>query len=733
MEALSRDSSSKTSLGQSRNMNEVISMINSCAAIVIAAKHGELIKIRDASGITYTVGTLRCKFDFRTTDWNLTTRTAVFCKGNVAKNPNIADKAIGVLLDKVDECAVPPEVLLPNEKYFSVGVWGVTDDGLRIVSKWLVFNIEDGCYVDSVESIPPTPSVYEQILTQLSSKAPIEHEHDDKYYPIEDIDKKFQDIKVSPDDIPTKVSQLENDKGYLTEYTETDPTVPAWAKSATKPTYTAREVGADPSGTAAGVLEEAKKYTNEKISTVDVSSQISTHNTNTVAHNDIRLKLQEVANKLNTFLDSDDITLDQLSEIIAYIKDNKELIESVTTNKVSVTDIIDNLITPSSNKPLSANQGVILKSLIDSIVVPSKVSQLTNDAGYLNSIPDEYAKKTELPTKESLGLDRVDNTPDSEKSVAYAVSSQKDKQGNEIDKHYATKNELSAIPKFNILPVEKLPTENISSTTVYLIPYGDESQNIYDEYIYVNGVWEKLGTQTIDLTDYTTKEELSLEINNIVNGTTVVHTAQNADRAMFDGDENEITKHYSTKDEINSIVGDRSQLVERPNDDLVTAINNVWNNAENAKLTANAAQTDAVTAITNAETAVKIAKGANQSKTFADYLAVITTLNNAESSVYNAGQNIYVIKTDVPDLWISETVDTPKFYTYSTDETFIEDLVTNGKITIGFYAVSMLETQKVNLTEYATKEELGDIDAALDEIITLQEGLILPDAEEVEF
>ena len=32
--------------------------------------------------------------------------------------------------------------------------------------------------------------------------------------------------------------------GFLTGYTETDPTVPAWAKASTKPTYTAAEVGA---------------------------------------------------------------------------------------------------------------------------------------------------------------------------------------------------------------------------------------------------------------------------------------------------------------------------------------------------------------------------------------------------------------------------------------------------------------------------------------------------------
>lgn len=36
---------------------------------------------------------------------------------------------------------------------------------------------------------------------------------------------------------------------YLTSYTETDPTVPAWAKASTKPTYTASEVGALPSTT----------------------------------------------------------------------------------------------------------------------------------------------------------------------------------------------------------------------------------------------------------------------------------------------------------------------------------------------------------------------------------------------------------------------------------------------------------------------------------------------------
>lgn len=58
------------------------------------------------------------------------------------------------------------------------------------------------------------------------------------------------DVGALPDSttIPTKVSELDNDSGFLT--TETDPTVPAWAKASNKPTYTASEVGALPDTTS---------------------------------------------------------------------------------------------------------------------------------------------------------------------------------------------------------------------------------------------------------------------------------------------------------------------------------------------------------------------------------------------------------------------------------------------------------------------------------------------------
>ena len=64
------------------------------------------------------------------------------------------------------------------------------------------------------------------------------------------------------DRIPENTSDLTNDSGFITGYTETDPTVPSWAKQSTKPTYTANEVGAV--STAATYFDDAEYDSNTK-------------------------------------------------------------------------------------------------------------------------------------------------------------------------------------------------------------------------------------------------------------------------------------------------------------------------------------------------------------------------------------------------------------------------------------------------------------------------------------
>lgn len=105
-------------------------------------------------------------------------------------------------------------------------------------------------------------------------------------------------------------------------------------------------------------------------------------------------------------------------------------------------------------------------------------------------------------------------------------------------------------------------------------------------------------------------------------------------------------------------------------------------------------------AIENSETAISISKGANQSLSYGDYETMITAFNNLPNDIYKTGQNILIITLNVPDLWISgiEEENTP--YTFIDDNTFVNELKTNGIIKVGYYVLSALETQKVDLTDY---------------------------------
>lgn len=114
----------------------------------------------------------------------------------------------------------------------------------------------------------------------------------------------------------------------------------------------------------------------------EIERLVQVHDASDAAHGDIRRLIEGLSARLNAIANSDDATLDDFKEIVAYIKENKELIDAITTSKVSVVDIVNNLSTNASNKPLSAAQGMALKALIDAIKVPTKLSDMTEDAGH---------------------------------------------------------------------------------------------------------------------------------------------------------------------------------------------------------------------------------------------------------------------------------------------------------------------------------------------------------------
>lgn len=137
---------------------------------------------------------------------------------------------------------------------------------------------------------------------------------------------------------------------------------------------------------------------NKPVSTAQqnaLNSALSTHNTSDSAHSDMRLLISGLTTRLNALADSDDTTLDQLSEIVAYIKNNKNLIDGITTSKVNVSDIIDDLTTNSGDKVLSAKQGTILKGLITDLttLVGTKVDKVSGKGLSTNDYTTEEKNK----------------------------------------------------------------------------------------------------------------------------------------------------------------------------------------------------------------------------------------------------------------------------------------------------------------------------------------------------
>ena len=126
------------------------------------------------------------------------------------------------------------------------------------------------------------------------------------------------------------------------------------------------------------------------------------HNTDTMSHQDIRLSLNDLATKLTNFLNIDEPTLDELSELIQAIQANKGSIAALTSGKVNVSDIADNLSTNLSDKPLSAAMGVKLKQLIDGVAADAKDY---TDTQIGNSIDGEYGEiYTPQSTKAQSGV-----------------------------------------------------------------------------------------------------------------------------------------------------------------------------------------------------------------------------------------------------------------------------------------------------------------------------------------
>lgn len=365
--------------------------------------YGEIIrqhlKIINEHVVADTIDYLEMKFTFQTDDWDGLEKWAHFAKNGVVYDIRLTDDCIRKE-DHLNLSAGVWKVYLHGNEYRNGEVCErITTSIVNL--KVVLTGTLDG------EPFPEMPaSVTEQILARLDdieqnggtggATGLPEHtaEDNNKILRIVDGDAAWTEDSVyvlgegeSADDAPdaevvfdvwSEDDEEGQPEGGITQ--ETDPTVPDWAKQPEKPKYTPEEVGALPASTK--IPEKTSDLQNDSgFITAAVNALLNYYKkSETYTRTEVDAFIAGLDRRLNAVADSDDATLDQLSEIVAYIKANKSLIDSITTSKVSVSDIVNNLTTADAKKPLSAAQGKELKALYDSIralydaiVIPTKL------------------------------------------------------------------------------------------------------------------------------------------------------------------------------------------------------------------------------------------------------------------------------------------------------------------------------------------------------------------------
>ena len=217
---------------------------------------------------------------------------------------------------------------------------------------------------------------------------------------------------------------------------------------------------------------------------------------------------------------------------------------------LQLSDVVNNLTSNAIDKPLSAYQGYVLNQAIASLASNSankdgsNLSQSNIDAwktllGINSSDLSNYIKFSDIVNNLNGTADKplsayqgyVLDQSKADKSTTYTktevdtlIQGFITNTANDLVNYYTKSqtynkteidNLVSAIPKFDIEVVNSLPTTNISDTTIYLVRNSSSSGNdLYTEFIYVNGSWENLGSQTLDISGYVTTQQLNTALAN---------------------------------------------------------------------------------------------------------------------------------------------------------------------------------------------------------------------------
>lgn len=124
--------------------------------------------------------------------------------------------------------------------------------------------------------------------------------------------------------------------------------------------------------------------------------------------------------------------------------------------------------------------------------------------------------KVQSINKEFVGLNNVTNDAQvkrSEMGVANGIPTLDSNGKIPVD-------QLGNLDTVVAMVVTELPTTDIKTNKIYLVKDSATEGDLYQEYLYIDGKWEKVGThkQEVDLTDYAKKSEALKSVESTLNG-----------------------------------------------------------------------------------------------------------------------------------------------------------------------------------------------------------------------
>lgn len=341
-----------------------------------------------------------------------------------------------------------------------------------------------------------------------------------------------------------------------------------WAKEATKPTYTASEVGADKAGSAAGALQSAKNYTDEKFGSIPAAAEYTlatgdtdgsvvlkkngtavgdpavikgfadllkaavfteyqtTNDKAVKAAADAAAAAQTAAQQAQTTADGKyskpegGIGIDDLSAgVKASLTKADSAIQDISGKQDKLTpganiSIVDNTIGvtglgtaafKATEDFATAAQGVKADSAVQEVATGSKDGNISVDGTDVAVKGLKALAFKESLAKGDVGLGNVEN-----KTMDAAPTASSENYVTSGGVKTYVDNAIAAVKQFQYEVVSALPAASADTMgKIYLVPDVHSSTDNYDEFITLekDGAysWEKIGNTDIELGGYVQK------------------------------------------------------------------------------------------------------------------------------------------------------------------------------------------------------------------------------------